>query len=59
MDTWGISGPGFLVLYLVLLTVTVAGVVVARRRVLGHRRGRPCRTGWTATRPPTSTAAVS
>jgi uncharacterized protein (TIGR04222 family) len=39
MDTWGISGPGFLVLYLVLLAVTVAGVVVARRRVLAAGDG--------------------
>src|SRR5215218_10827385 len=39
MDTWGISGPRFLVLYLVLLAVTVAGVVAARRRVLGAPAG--------------------
>src|SRR5215213_6786722 len=39
MDTWGISGPGFLVLYLVLLAVTAAGVVVARRRVLAAGDG--------------------
>ena len=39
MDTWGISGPGFLVLYLVLLAVTLAGVVLARRRALGAPAG--------------------
>ena len=39
MDTWGISGPGFLLLYLILLAVTVAGVVLARRRVLAAPDG--------------------
>jgi uncharacterized protein (TIGR04222 family) len=39
MDTWGISGPGFLVLYLALLAVTVAGVVLARRRVVAAGDG--------------------
>lgn len=34
MDTWGISGPQFLLLYIALLAVTVLVVVVARRRVL-------------------------
>ena len=34
MDTWGISGPRFLLLYVALLGVTVLVVVVARRRVL-------------------------
>jgi uncharacterized protein (TIGR04222 family) len=34
MYTWGISGPRFLLLYLVLLAVTVLGVVLARRRAL-------------------------
>ena len=34
MNTWGISGPQFLLLYLALLAVTVAGVALARRRVL-------------------------
>ena len=31
MDTWGISGPQFLLLYLVLLAVSVLGVVLTRR----------------------------
>ena len=39
MDTWGISGPGFLLLYLVLLAITLAGVVLARRRALGAPPG--------------------
>ena len=39
MDTWGISGPRFLLLYLVLLAVTVVGVVVARRRALAGSGG--------------------
>ena len=34
MDTWGISGPRFLVLYVALLAVTVLVVVLARRRAL-------------------------
>ncbi|HEY4791968.1 MAG TPA: hypothetical protein VIJ05_11675, partial [Actinomycetes bacterium] len=34
MYTWGISGPQFLLIYLVLLAVTVLGVVLARRRAL-------------------------
>jgi uncharacterized protein (TIGR04222 family) len=34
MGTWGISGPEFLPLYVVLLGVTVLVVVPARRRVL-------------------------
>ncbi len=39
MDTWGISGPRFLLLYLALLAVTVAGVVLARRRALAAPAG--------------------
>ena len=39
MDTWGISGPEFLLLYLALLAVTVAAVVLARRRVLAAGDG--------------------
>jgi uncharacterized protein (TIGR04222 family) len=39
MDTWGISGPQFLLLHVVLLAVTVAGVVVARRQVLAPPDG--------------------
>ena len=39
MDTWGISGPRFLLLFLVLLAVTLAGVVLARRRALGAPAG--------------------
>ena len=34
MSTWGISGPQFLLLYLVLFAVTLLGVVLTRRRVL-------------------------
>jgi uncharacterized protein (TIGR04222 family) len=34
MDTWGISGPEFLLLYVALLAVVVLVVVLARRRVL-------------------------
>jgi len=34
MSTWGVSGPQFLLLYLVLFAVTVLGVVLARRRAL-------------------------
>jgi uncharacterized protein (TIGR04222 family) len=34
MDTWGISGPRFLLLYLVLLAVAVLAVVLHRRWVL-------------------------
>jgi uncharacterized protein (TIGR04222 family) len=34
MNTWGISGPQFLVLYAALFAVTLVGVVLARRRVL-------------------------
>jgi hypothetical protein len=51
MSTWGISGPQFLLLYLVLFAVTVLGVVLARRRALasdgaarvvaGSANGRP------------------
>src|SRR4029450_11766309 len=39
MDTWGISGPEFLLLYVALLAVTLAGVVLARRRVLAAPDG--------------------
>ena len=39
MDTWGISGPQFLLLYVALFAVTVLGVVLARRRVLGVPEG--------------------
>jgi uncharacterized protein (TIGR04222 family) len=39
MDTWGISGPQFLLLYVALCAVTVLGVVLARRRVLGVPQG--------------------
>ncbi|HET9557398.1 MAG TPA: TIGR04222 domain-containing membrane protein, partial [Actinomycetota bacterium] len=39
MDTWGISGSQFLLLYLALFAVTVLGVVLARRRVLGVPEG--------------------
>jgi hypothetical protein len=47
MSTWGISGPRFLLLYLVLLAVTVLGVVLARRRVLATGDGAavPARLG--------------
>jgi uncharacterized protein (TIGR04222 family) len=34
MNTWGISGPRFLLLYLALFAVTVLWVVLARRQVL-------------------------
>jgi uncharacterized protein (TIGR04222 family) len=34
MDTWGISGPQFLLLYVALFAVTVPVVVLARRRAL-------------------------
>jgi uncharacterized protein (TIGR04222 family) len=34
MDTWGISGPQFLLLYLVLLAIAVLAVVLVRRWVL-------------------------
>jgi uncharacterized protein (TIGR04222 family) len=34
MYTWGISGPQFLLIYLVLLAVTVPGVVLTRRWML-------------------------
>jgi uncharacterized protein (TIGR04222 family) len=34
MDTWGISGPQFLLIYLVLLAVAVLAVVLVRRWVL-------------------------
>jgi len=39
MDTWGISGPRFLLIYVALLAVTVAGVVLARRRALAAPDG--------------------
>jgi uncharacterized protein (TIGR04222 family) len=39
MNTWGISGPQFLLLYLVLLAVTVLGVVLTRRRALAPDDG--------------------
>jgi uncharacterized protein (TIGR04222 family) len=39
MDTWGISGPRFLLIYVALLAVTVAGVVLARRRALAAPGG--------------------
>jgi uncharacterized protein (TIGR04222 family) len=35
MDTWGISGPGFLLLYVALFAVTLLAVRLARRRALG------------------------
>jgi uncharacterized protein (TIGR04222 family) len=38
MDTWGISGPQFLLLYVALFAVTVLGVVLARRRALAVPR---------------------
>jgi uncharacterized protein (TIGR04222 family) len=34
MDTWGISGPRFLLIYVVLLGVATLLAVVARRRAL-------------------------
>ena len=43
MDTWGISGPQFLLLYVALAAVTVAVAVLARRRALAGRPGRPSR----------------
>ncbi len=39
MDTWGISGPQFLLLYVALFAVTVPGVVLARRRALAGPPG--------------------
>jgi uncharacterized protein (TIGR04222 family) len=39
MDTWGISGPRFLLIYVALLAVTVAGVALARRRALAAPGG--------------------
>jgi uncharacterized protein (TIGR04222 family) len=39
VDTWGISGPQFLLLYLALLAVTVPVVVLARRRALAGPPG--------------------
>jgi uncharacterized protein (TIGR04222 family) len=39
MDTWGISGPRFLLLYAVLFAVTVGGVLLGRRRVLASGEG--------------------
>jgi uncharacterized protein (TIGR04222 family) len=39
MDTWGISGPRFLLIYVALLAVTVAGVALARRRALATTGG--------------------
>ena len=43
MDTWGVSGPRFLLLYLALGAVTVLLTVVAGRRALAGpaRGGRP------------------
>src|SRR4029450_314975 len=45
MDTWGISGPQFLLLYVALFAVTVPVVVLARRRALAGppRAARPAR----------------
>lgn len=42
-DTWGISGPRFLVLYGVLMVVALASVLVVRRFVLGGRLREPYR----------------
>ena len=39
MNTWGISGPQFLFIYVVLLAMTVAGVALTRRRVLAAPEG--------------------
>jgi uncharacterized protein (TIGR04222 family) len=39
MDTWGISGPQFLLLYVALFAVTVLVVVLARRRALAGPPG--------------------
>ena len=39
MDTWGISGPQFLLLYVALFAVTVPVVVLARRRALAGPPG--------------------
>jgi uncharacterized protein (TIGR04222 family) len=39
MDTWGISGPRFLLIYVILLAVTVAVVVLARRQALAAPGG--------------------
>jgi uncharacterized protein (TIGR04222 family) len=39
MDTWGISGPQFLLLYVALFAVTVPVALLARRRVLGVPEG--------------------
>jgi uncharacterized protein (TIGR04222 family) len=39
MNTWGISGPRFLLLYLALFAVTVLGVALARRRALAAGDG--------------------
>ena len=39
MNTWGISGPRFLLLYVGLLAATVLGVVLARRRLLASGGG--------------------
>jgi len=39
MDTWGVSGPQFLLLYAALFAVTVPVVVLARRRALAGPTG--------------------
>ena len=39
MDTWGVSGPQFLLLYAALFAVTVPVVVLARRRALAGPPG--------------------
>ena len=36
MNTWGISGPQFLVIYGAILVVTGAVVFAIRRRICGH-----------------------
>ena len=40
-DTWGISGPEFLVLYSALLLVTWLAVLAARRQPAGPAEGWP------------------
>jgi hypothetical protein len=55
MDTWGISGPQFLLLYVALFAVTVAVVGLARRRALA---GAAVPARLDPMRPPSSTAGA-
>ncbi|HEY9414356.1 MAG TPA: hypothetical protein VIQ30_06330, partial [Pseudonocardia sp.] len=46
-DTWGISGPTFVVLYIVLIAAALIGVMLSRRGIRTEPGHKPA-AGWDA-----------